>query len=428
MPRRIILLCLALGCIALVPARVRAIIVDQVIVAIDGEPYTLSNLKNYAESKMKREFPKGDLNRIEDDDKEVLEQFITEKLVAAEVKRLAITLSDQDIDQYVDEIKKKNDLSDAELTEALRREGFTQEQYRESVRAELEKSQIIRREVQEKVSITDEDVERYYQQNKKKFTTPERFHLRHILFALPQDATPQQQKEATQKALQIRAQLVAGANFSEMAKQYSDSGARDGGDLGWMNRGTLLPALEAAAVKLSVGEVSQPVRTDVGIHLIKLEGKEGGEPLPLADVSGKIKEELYARTLEERFQRWLKTDLRKRYRVDVKLPGVIFRPEESKEVTLNKLMASATKQTKQQKPGVLSYLNPFYYIVKETPIQNENGEDTDQRIMSVFGVPFFKTDADAEVPADPLAAPTTKTEPTESKGFFSTLNPFSSSR
>ena len=428
MSTRTILLCLALGCIALVPTRLHAIVVEQVVVAIDGEPYTLSNLKNYAESKMKREFPKGDLNRIEDDDKQVLEQFITEKLVAAEVKRLAITLSNQDIDQYVDEIKKKNDLSDADLTEALRREGFTEEQYRDSVRAELEKSQIIRREVQEKVSITDEDIERYYQQNKKKFTTPERFHLRHILFSLPQNATPEQQKEATQKALQIRAQLVAGANFSEMAKQYSDSGARDGGDLGWTNRGTLLPALEAAAVKLSVGEVSQPVRTDVGIHLIKLEGKEGGEPLPLADVSGKIKEELYARTLEERFQKWLKTDLRKRYRVDVKLPGVVFRPEESKEVTLNKLMASSTKQTKQQKPGVLSYLNPFYYIVKETPIQNDQGEDTDQRIMSVFGVPFFKTDADAEVPADPLAPPTTKTEPTESKGFFSSLNPFSSSR
>lgn len=424
MATKIILLCLALGVFALAPARAAAVIVEQVVVAIDGEPYTLSNLKSYAESKMKREFPKGDLNRIEDEDKQVLEQFITEKLVTAEVKRLAITLSNQEIDQYIDEIKKKNELSDDELTEALRREGLTREQYRASVRAELEKSEIIRREVQEKVSITDEDVERYYQQNKKKFLTRERFHLRHILLSLPQNATPEQQREAMQKALQIRAQLVAGANFAELAKQYSDGGATDGGDLGWMNRGTLLPEIEAAAVKLSVGEVSQPVRTDVGIHLIRLEGKEGGEALPLPEVAGKIKEELYAKTMEERFQKWLKTDLRKKYRVDVKLSGVVFRPEESKEVTLNKLMASSTSKAKQQKSGVLSYLNPFSYIVKETPTVDENGEETDSRIMSVFGLPLFRTDGGGEVPPDPLAAPEPKKEPTESKGFFSSLNPF----
>jgi peptidyl-prolyl cis-trans isomerase SurA len=416
---------LALGLLAVAPSRLAATIVEQVVVAIDGEPYTLSNLKDYAESKMKREFPKGDLNKIEDEDKEVLEQFITEKLVTAEVKRLGISLSDQEIDQYIDEIKKKNDLSDEDLTEALRREGLTREQYRESVRAELEKSQIIRREVQEKVSITDEDVERYYQQNKKKFLTRERFHLRHILLSLSKDSTPEQQKEVMQKALQIRAQLVAGADFAQLAKQYSEgSGANDGGDLGWTNRGTLLQEIEAAATKLSVGEVSQPVRTDMGLHLIKLEGKEGGEPLPLPEVAGKIKEELYAKTMEERFQKWLKTDLRKKYRVDVKLPGVVFRPEESKEVTLNKLMASSTRKTKQEKPGFLSYLNPFSYIVKETPIEDENGEETNTKIMSIFGLPLFKKDGDGEVPPDPLAAPEPKKEPTESKGFFSSLNPF----
>jgi len=416
----------ALALLALPASHSLAAVVEQVVVAIDGEPYTLSNLKAYSQSKMGRPFPKGDLNRIEKEDKEVLEQFITEKLVSAEVKRLGITTSAEDVDQYIDEIKKRNQLSNEDLVEALRREGLSTEQYRESVRNELEKSQMIQRQVRERVNITDEDVERYYRQNSKRFAGPERFHLRHILLSLPKDGGPEQEKEVLEKAQKLRGQIATGEDFAKLAKSFSQGpGANDGGDLGWINRGTLLPELEEAAAKLSVGGVSQPVRTSLGYHLVKLEGKQGGEAPPLEEVAPKIKEDLYARTMEERFQKWLKTDLRRRYRVDVKLPGVVFRPEENKEATLNTLMASSSRKAKQEK-GFLSYLNPFSYIVTETPTENDRGEQTNTNIVSILGVPLFRKDTTGEVPPDPFAAPKEKTDTKESKGFFSSLNPFSS--
>ncbi|MGH7844845.1 MAG: peptidylprolyl isomerase [Candidatus Binatia bacterium] len=421
------ILWLALGLLAFTPSRLFAAVVEQVVVAIDGEPYTLSNLKAYAETKMRRPFPKGDLNRIEKEDKEVLEQFITEKLVSAEVKRLGITMSAEDVDQYIDEIKKRNQLSDEDLIEALRREGLSKEQYRESVRNELEKSQIIQRQVREKVNVTSEDVERYYRQNPKKFVTRERFHLRHILLAVPSGSAPEQEKEVLGKIQQIRGQVGTGADFAKLAKSFSEgSGANEGGDLGWIDRGTMLPAIEEAAARLSVGEVSPPVRTSLGYHLIKLEGKQGGVAPPLEEVAGKIKEELYAKIMEERFQKWLKTDLRKRYRVDVKLAGVVFRPEENKEATLNTLMASSSRKGKPEK-GFLSYLNPLTYLVSEIPMENESGEQTDTNIMSIFGVPLFRKEDGGAIPPDPFAAPEQKSDTNESKGFFSPLNPFSSS-
>jgi peptidyl-prolyl cis-trans isomerase SurA len=414
---------LALALWALTSSTVSAAVVEQVVVAIDGEPYTLSNLKAYAESKMGRSFPKGDLNRIEKEDKEVLEQFITEKLVSAEVKRLGITTSAEDVDNYIDEIRKRNQLSDEDLTEALRREGLTKEQYRESVRNELEKSQIIQRQVREKVNITADDVERYYQQNSKKFLTPEKFHLRHILLVVPKDAAPEQEKEVAAQIQQLRRQVGSGEDFAKLAKSFSQGpGANEGGDLGWIKRGTMLSEVDEAAARLSLGEVSQPVRTSLGYHLIKLEGKQGGEAPPLEEVAGRIKEELYAKTLEERFQKWLKTDLRRRYRVDVKLAGVVFRPEENKEATLNTLMASSSSRKAKQEKGFLSYLNPLTYIVNETPMENESGEQIDANILSVFGVPLFRKDGGGEMPPDPFAPPEQKSE---SKGFFSSLNPFS---
>ncbi|HWP60438.1 MAG TPA: peptidylprolyl isomerase [Candidatus Acidoferrales bacterium] len=416
---------LVAGFLALARSLSFAVVVEQVIVAIDGEPYTLGNIKSYAESKMRRPFPKGDLNRIEKDDKEVLEQFITEKLVAAEIKRLGIAISPADIDQYIEEIKKRNQLTDEELTEALRREGLTREQYREQVRNELEKGQIVQREVREKVNVTADDVQRYYQQNGKKFMTREKFHLRHILLALSPQATPAEEKQARERIAELRRQLLAGEDFAKLAKSFSEgSGAHEGGDLGWINRGTLVPEIEEAAAKLAVGQVSQPVRTSLGFHLIKLEGKKGGEVPPLEEVADKIKEELYAKTLEERFQKWLKTDLRKRYRVDVKLPGVVFRPEEDKGSTLNTLMASASRKSKKER-SFLSYLNPLSYIARETPVEDDQGQPTGTNVLSVFGIPLFRT-ADDDAPPDPFATPEPKKDAGESKGFFSSLNPFSS--
>jgi len=426
------------------PFPLAAKVVEQVVVVIDGEPYTLSNFKEYARTKMNRDFPTGDLNRIENEDKEVLEQFITEKLLAEEVKLAGFKVSEEDIDRYIEQIKQRNRIGSEELAEALKREGTTMESYRASIRAELEKNEIINRQVRKRVNIISEDAERYYRLNPKKYTSQEKVQLRHILFSLPAGASPEREKEVTRKALEIRNRAIAGADFAKLAQDYSEgAGASEGGDIGWISRGSLMKEIEEIAFnKLSVGEVSQPVRTSLGLHLIKLEVREAGRLLPFSEVQEKIKDELYAKALDERFQKWLKSDLRKKHRVDVKLPGVVFRPEETKEATVDTLMASRYRRSKSES-GFLSYLNPLSYIVSETPIEGENAEGklSGQNIVSVFGVPLFKSDSVDDVLEDALPSleeinsPSPKSEKAEkteeSRGFFSSiwkkLNPFSTS-
>jgi len=226
---------------------------------------------------------------------------------------------------------------------------------------------------------------------------------------------------------------------AKLAEQNSEgAGAAQGGDIGWIGRDSLLKQIEEIAFnKLSVGEISQPLRTSLGIHLIKLEGREAGRLLSLSEVQGKIKEELYAKALDERFQKWLKGDLRKRHRVDVKLPGVVFRPEETKEGTIDSLMASSSRRRQDERSGFLSYLNPLSYFVTETPIEGEEarGRLSGQNVVSIFGVPLFKTDSGEDVSEDlpsleDINNPPPKAGKSEgSGGFFSsiwkTLNPFS---
>lgn len=415
-------------------------VVEQVVAVIDGEPYTLSSFKEYAKTKMGREFPRGDLNHIEKEDKEVLEQFITDRLLAAEVKLADINVTEAEIDHYIARIKQQSRLGDEEIVEALKREGLTMEGYRASIRAEIEKSEIINRQVRKRVNITAEDVERYYRLNPKRFSTPDKIRLRHILLSVPQGGPAEKEQEAAQKAIEIRRRALGGEDFAKLAREYSEgAGAAEGGDIGWINRGSLLKEIEEIAFgKLSVGEISPPLRTSLGVHLIKLEARQAGRLLPLAEVQEKIKEELYAKALEERFQKWLKSDLRRRHRVDIKIPGVVFRAEETKEGTVDSLMAARSRRSKNEPSGFLSYLNPLSYIVSEIPIEGEDaqGELSGQNIIKVFGIPLFKTDSPADVPEDVLPPLDGITEPTpkseSSGGFFSglwnTLNPFSSGR
>jgi peptidyl-prolyl cis-trans isomerase SurA len=416
--------------IFLAPLPVQARTIEQIITVIDGEPYTLTNLGSYAQKKMGRDFPTGPLDKINASDREVLEQFITEKLLDAEIREAGIKVTDQDIEAYIDQIKQKNRLTDADLKTALSREGQTLQSYKASVKAELEKGELINRQVRKRVNITNEDVERYYKLNSKSYRADDRARIRHILLSLPEKASPEEVQAATAKGNQLYEQITAGEDFGKMAQKHSDGAGREsGGDIGWVNRGTLLKPIEDVAFdKLSVGQISRPVRSSMGLHLVKLDSREMGASLPLSAVAPKIKEELYAKAMEERYAKWLKTELRRKHTVDVKIDGVVFKPEDSKEDTMGSLMANSSRSSRREERGLLGYLNPLSYIIKETPSDEteQKGPLAGKSIVSVFGVPLFTTDTVDDSPdvLSPPAPPTDKNSQESGGGFFNRLNPF----
>jgi peptidyl-prolyl cis-trans isomerase SurA len=406
-------------------------VIEQVLVVIDGEPHTLTDFKSYAKNSMGREFPAGDLDALGKEDQEVIEQFITDKLLASEVKQAGIKVTDAEIDTYINQVKEKNNINEEQLKRALATDGLSWEKYRSQIKTEMEKGDIIEMQVRKRVNITSEDVERYYNLNPKKYVSDQRVHLRHILLPI---AEGDKAGEATARvtAADIRRRLAAGEDFAQLAATYSDgAGASEGGDIGWVARGSLLKEIDQVAFgRLNVGEVSDPIRTSAGLHIIKLEGREGGKQLPFADVKDKVREEVMNKALEERFQKWLKGDLRRKHRVDVKLAGVVFRPEETKQPTMDTLVASGTRRTTES--GFWDFLNPF----KKTPTEDvdENGKPTataGQNVISLFGAPLFRSESpddsdQVEEVLAPVENPNAPAEqPKPSPGFWSHLNPFS---
>ena len=161
-------------------------------------------------------------------------------------------------------------------------------------------------------------------------------------------------------------------DFAKLAQEYSEGAGRAaGGDIGWVNRGTLIPGIEQVAFeKLSVGQVSEPFRTSMGIHirLTRRAGKRQG----VAAGNGGAQDQGRAaqqKPLRSRFKKWVKTDLRRKNRVDVKMAGVVFEAEDSKEGTVIALMANSTRSARRSRAELYAAdLNPLSYIVKEIPI------------------------------------------------------------
>jgi peptidyl-prolyl cis-trans isomerase SurA len=299
----------------LVPSLAGGELVNRIVAKVDGEPITLHELRAYRDRSIRaRQGMQGATDSM------ILESLITEKIIEKEVQETGVIVRDEDIDRYVDGIKERNRITDEQLAEALEKQGLTLEQYRRQVREELQRQQLINREIRGKVNVTPEEIERYYNAHLDDYALAGGLHVAHIVFVLNREASSQEIARATEEAEDVTARIRDGADFAEMARLYSqDASASSGGELGWFSEGELYESLENVVVRLNVGEVAGPVRSPIGVHILKLLERRDTSHRDIEEVREEIKEKLYAESLEERFQQWLTEDLRKRHYVEVEL-------------------------------------------------------------------------------------------------------------
>ena len=132
---------------------------------------------------------------------------------------------------------------------------------------------------------TDDDIRDYYESEPQSFARDEQARARHILFRLPQNAAPEREERVRAAAAEVLEQLRGGADFAAAAAEHSeDEGtAEAGGDLGFFPRGTMLPQFEEVAFTLPVGEVSDLVRSALGIHILRVEERQEAGIKPLEE-------------------------------------------------------------------------------------------------------------------------------------------------
>ncbi len=212
-------------------------------------------------------------------EKQVLDRLILKRLQQQRAKELGIKVEDAALTEAMTNIAKRNGLSLDELKATLEAGGIRFENFREDTRAQILTSRLQSQEVMKKIQVTDREIDLFLAKDSSRLVEREQVRLQHILVALPDNPTPQQMKAAEDKAKRLVAKLRAGADFAETAVSESDGrNALDGGDLGWFEMGAVPSLVSDLAYTLAEGEVSDPLRSPSGFHIIKMREIKAATP------------------------------------------------------------------------------------------------------------------------------------------------------
>jgi peptidyl-prolyl cis-trans isomerase SurA len=191
-------------------------------------------------------------------------------------KEYGIRVDDSMLDRAISRIAEQNKMTLQEFRNQLEREGTPFNRFREEIREEILMQRLREREVDNKIQISESEVENYLAAERGSTQAQQEYNLAQILVRIPENASPEQIAARRQRAEQIMQQIKAGGDFAKLAATYSDSSdALNGGDLGWRNQDRLPQLFLDAVANLKQGEVSPVVKSANGFHIIKLAGKRG---------------------------------------------------------------------------------------------------------------------------------------------------------
>tara|TARA_R110001583_G_scaffold31978_4_gene109041 strand:+ start:22519 stop:23835 length:1317 start_codon:yes stop_codon:yes gene_type:complete len=274
------LFAVGLSCAALtLPAHaaVKPVEVDRIVAVVNNEVITALQLRErVAQATRQLQRQGGQLPPAEVLERQLLERLIVERAQLQLARDTSLRVDDGMLERAIARIAAKNKLSATELRAALERDGVSWSRFRDEIRTEIVLTRLREREVDNKVVVTDAEVENFLTNNPDAFSGIE-FQLAHILLRAPEGASPEQIARLRERAEKVMARLRSGEDFARVAAETSD--APDGisaGNIGWRERDRL-PALYADAARdLKPGELSPVLRSASGLHIVKLVDKRGG--------------------------------------------------------------------------------------------------------------------------------------------------------
>lgn len=232
----------------------------------------------------------------------ILDKLISDALIMQEATKLGIKPTDAEIQQRYDQLKKQF-ASEAQFNDALQKAKLTPDKLKESIAQQLVIQKLMQRLVKNQ-AVTPKEIADFYKTNKAQFVEPEKFHVQQILF------------KPTDKALaeKVYKQVVGGGiTIAAAAKKYSiDPQSRSrGGDIGFVSAAELVPEFGAAMTKLKIGQVSKPVKSQFGWHIIKVLGKKKAGQRTLSEVKEQIRLTIVQTRQRDAFNTWL-ADVKKK--------------------------------------------------------------------------------------------------------------------
>jgi len=250
--------------------------------------------------------------------REMLDRLVDERLLMEQAAEIKLSISSEEVDRAISQIKKDYGLTDEQLKAELAKQGMTMATYRKNTRREILKYRVLNIAVGSKINVGDSEVQNYYDRHMKSANVEVK--ASHIFIAIPENADNATvvEKEALAKSLRDRA--AKGEDFAKLAREYSEDAntRKEGGDLGYFGRDILPKPIEEIVFSMKVGEIRGPVRADRGFHILKMVDRRTKEGKPLSEVREEIRMKLRSREMERQTKIYL-GELRKKILVDVRM-------------------------------------------------------------------------------------------------------------
>ena len=344
-------------------------VVEEIIVRINNNIITRADLRRAREqlvTEINQQNPSNAAQEEKDREKDLLRDLIDQQLLLQKGQELGINV-DTDMVKRLDELRKQMHAeSMEEMEKTAQSQGVSWEDFKQNLKNSMITQKVISQEVGGHLSVSQQEMQQYYDQHKGEMERPEQVRLSEILVStqtapavktekgkevLPEPPSPEVVAKAQAKANQIYEQLKKGAKFEDLAKKDSEGPtAAAGGDLEYFKRGTLSKDLEEKVFTMKAGEYTEPIRTNQGFVILEVtEHQSAGIP-PLKEAENRVQEMIYMQKMQPALREYF-TKLREEAYIDVR-PGYVdsgASPNETKPIYTTATTDGSSGKTKKKK-------------------------------------------------------------------------------
>ncbi|TFG38551.1 MAG: hypothetical protein E4H39_00015 [Syntrophobacterales bacterium] len=296
---------------------------DRIVAVVNKEAITLFELDMAVEAFLKRiekgqqQVKRDDI--IEEARKSSLTKLVDDLLLQQEARRLNIVIRDEDIDKTMGDMLARRNISMDKFKKSLEEDGLTIEDYKKEVKQYLLASNIVDKTIRYKVAVSDEEIGEYYGKHRDKYEGKEANRVQQILVLKQKEADEASIAALREKAEGILKRLKGGVTFESLALEYSQGpAAKVGGDLGFVEKGTMYPEVDEEVFRLEEGELGGVVESPIGFHIIKVLDKRGAGVKPIEEVREEIIGRISEEKIDGKFQEWFKK-LKEKSLIDIRL-------------------------------------------------------------------------------------------------------------
>lgn len=294
-------------------------LLDQVVAVVNDDAITQSELDMLMRplyEDYKRDYTGETLLRMLNEARQkLLNQLIEDRLVFQEAKNQKLEIDDSEIEAKIEEFKKRFK-SDQQMEDALQLEGLNLNDMRDRLRRQAMIQRLHDTEIRSKIVVSPIEIEEYYKEHSNEFANDERLRVRSM--TIKKDILLNEKgltdEIAKKKADELRNKTLSGENFGELARQYSeDTNAKNEGLGDWIERGSMIAAIDEVIFTLKPGEVSPVIETQMGFHFFRVEERMESKKKTLEEAREEIYAKIFRKKFQEQFQEWMERLKRNAY-------------------------------------------------------------------------------------------------------------------